>query len=56
MPVRSKVRYAAYAILVFVGGGTLYIQTTDKTADNGAVCTLMGLLFLFVVELGYAIA
>jgi hypothetical protein len=56
MPLRSKVRYIVYAILVIVGVGTLYNHLTDKTADNGAACTLIGLVLLFFLELGYAIA
>ena len=56
IPLRAKIRYTAYAILVLIGVGTLYNHITDKTADNGAACTLIGLVLLFLLELGYAIA
>lgn len=56
MLLRSKVRYTVYAIMAVVGIGTLYNHLTDPTADNGAACTLIGLLILFVLEFGYAIA
>lgn len=41
---------------MFVGVRTLYNHMTDKTADTGGACTLIGLVLLSLLELGYAIA
>ena len=51
-----KFRAGFYAFLIVMGAWTLYIQMTDTTADNGAACTVIGLVTLFLFEVGYSFA